>query len=99
MHPACRVYLGVAGDVFDVTDLGAHFYGPGAGYSVFAGRDSTRSLALGSLKQEDLERGGDVSGVDAKTVQEQHEFYSGKYKLVGVLAPTPTPSAAPAAGE
>jgi hypothetical protein len=83
-----RTLLGVAGRVYDVTDLGLHFYGPGAAYCQFAGRDATRSLALGSLKQEDLDLGGDVTGVDAKAVQDQHVFYSEKYgPAIGALAP------------
>ena len=83
-----RTLLGVAGHVYDVTDLGLQFYGPGAAYCMFAGRDATRSLALGSLAQEDLDLGGNVTGVDAKTVQDQHEFYAGKYgPAIGALAP------------
>lgn len=83
-----RILLGMAGDVFDVTDKGAHFYGPGAGYSVFAARDATRSLALGSMDEVDLARGGDVSDFNAEqrgAVAEQHAFYKGKYTLVGHL--------------
>jgi hypothetical protein len=90
-----RTLLGVHGNVYDVTALGLQYYGPGATYCQFAGRDATRSLALGSLKEEDLARGGDVSGVDAEQVQQQHKFYLEKYgPPVGKL---PSPSAAAAA--
>ena len=85
-----RTLLGVAGNVLDVTEQGLRFYGPGAGYCQFAGRDATRSLALGSLAQADLARGGDVAGVEARLVREQHDFYVGKYEVVGKLLPTPT---------
>jgi membrane-associated progesterone receptor component len=91
MHPACRVYLGVAGDVFDVTDLGAHFYGPGAGYALFAGRDSTRALSLGSLSPADVHswRLDDFDEQKRAAVRDQHVFYSGKYPKVGVLVDDP----------
>jgi hypothetical protein len=81
------ILLGVAGFVFDVTEKGAQFYGPGAGYSLFAGRDSTRALVLGSLSAEDVELGCDVTDVDAAKVSEQRAFYRGKYETVGVLLP------------
>jgi hypothetical protein len=54
--------LGVCGAVYDVTALGARFYGPGNAYALFAGRDATRALALGSTDAADVARGGDVDG-------------------------------------
>ena len=82
-----RVTLGVCSRVYDVTELGGHFYGPGKGYSIFAGKDATRALALGSLGEDELARGGDVSGIDDATVQSQCEFYNTKYgPPIGVLA-------------
>jgi len=74
-----RTLLGVSGLVFDVTDKGTVYYGPGAAYCLFAGRDATRSLALGSLLSEDLALGGDVTGVDPHLVQDQLAFYLEKY--------------------
>ena len=53
--------LAINHEVFDVTE-GARFYEPGAGYHQFAGRDSTRALALGSLEKADLT--DDVSDFD-----------------------------------
>lgn len=87
-----RVTLGVCSRVYDVTDLGGRFYGPGKGYSIFAGKDATRALALGSLEEDELARGGDVSGIDDATVQSQCEFYDTKYgPPIGALATiTPT---------
>lgn len=81
-----NILLAVNGDVFDVTELGSVFYGPGAGYSLFAGHDATRALTLGSLDQEDLAKGGDCSDFNEARLGElrgQHEFYLGKYVLVG----------------
>ena len=90
-----RTLLGVAGNVYDVTEKGLAFYGPGAGYCLFAGHDATRSLALGSLKEEDLAMGGDVAGVPPADVLEQGRFYSEKYgPPVGKLLPQP-PTALP----
>lgn len=76
------ILLAINGDVFDVTERGAVFYGPGAGYSMFAGRDATRSLTLGSLTTEDLELRGDCGDFSPERVAElkaQWEFYKGKY--------------------
>jgi len=82
-----RTLLGVAGFVFDVTEKGLNYYGVGASYCLFAGRDATRSLSLGSLTQEDLALGGDVTDVPPETVLEQYNFYNGKYgPAVGKLA-------------
>jgi len=74
-----RVLLAVNNFVYDVTELGLVFYGPKAGYCLFSGHDATRSLALGSLKQEDLDRAWDIEGVDKEAVEEQHKFYFNKY--------------------
>lgn len=86
--PGLPLLLAIDGDVFDVTDKGYHFYGPGMGYSVFVGRDSSRALALGSLLQADIDAGGDVSDFtddQRRALQEQHDFYRGKYVLYGRL--------------
>ena len=42
------VYIVIMGQVFDVTK-GRHHYEPGAGYSVFAGQDATRSFVSGFI--------------------------------------------------
>lgn len=39
--------LGILGRVYDVTDGGDRYYGPGAAYGIFAGRDVTYALATG----------------------------------------------------
>ena len=96
--PGCRVLLGVAGFVYDVTEKGSVHYAPGSGYCLFAGRDATRSLALGSLSGEDLEKGGWVEDIDAATVSDQAKFYNEKYgPPIGALPPpTPPPTPPPA---
>lgn len=89
--PSSRIYLGMNGDVFDVTDLGGQFYGPGASYSVFAGRESTRALSLGSLEPRDINdwRIDDFTEAQMGSLKEQHEFYLGKYPKVGVIVGSP----------
>ena len=74
-----RITLGVCARVYDVTELGSRFYGPGKGYSIFAGKEVTRALALGSLEVSDVALGGDVSGIDDESVKTQCEFYNTKY--------------------
>jgi hypothetical protein len=41
------ILVGACGLVFDVTNGGRAHYGPGAPYSIFAGRDASRALATG----------------------------------------------------
>jgi predicted heme/steroid binding protein len=83
------ILLGMAGDVYDVTEKGRQFYGKGAPYNVFAGRDSTRALTLGTLDGDDVERAGDTSDFTPQQLgmlDEQKKFYAEKYPRVGVLA-------------
>jgi len=53
--PSRPLYLAIKGVVFDVT-AGEKFYGPGKAYSKFAGRDITRSTAMFSTSERDLDR-------------------------------------------
>lgn len=49
---------------------------------------STRALSLGSLEEDDVAKGGDVSDfteAQRKMVADQHEFYLGKYPRVGKI--------------
>ena len=51
--PTLPLLLSINHEVFDVTS-GSRFYGPGAHYHVFAGKDSTRAFSLSSLKEQVL---------------------------------------------
>lgn len=47
------IYLAIIGHVYDVTK-GRAYYGPGAGYAGFAGRDGTRAYVSGNFTKEGL---------------------------------------------
>jgi predicted heme/steroid binding protein len=89
--PDKPLLLAIGGDVYDVKEKGFHFYGPGMGYSQFAGRDAGRALALGSLDMKDVDnwRIDDFSPAQRKAYKEQMEFYRNKYPHVGKLRPEP----------
>eukprot|EP00041_Stephanoeca_diplocostata_P005736 m.67303 g.67303 ORF g.67303 m.67303 type:complete len:506 (+) comp15972_c0_seq1:147-1664(+) len=82
-----RIYVAVRGTVFDVTDKGKDFYGPGAGYSVLAGHDATQNLSKMSLERSDLDcpsyvpvdddEQSAIDGWDAK--------FRSKYPIVGKI--------------
>ena len=60
------LWLAIDGVVLDVSGPeGQRFYAPGQDYAVFAGTDSTRALALGTLDDEDVARMG-VSSESAR---------------------------------
>jgi membrane-associated progesterone receptor component len=85
------LWLAIDGVVLDVSGPeGQRFYAPGQDYAVFAGTDSTRALALGTLDDEDVARGDDVSDFDdwqRKELKGRILFYLEKYPAVGKLAP------------
>ena len=47
-HPQRPLWIGVIGEVFDVTS-GARFYGPDGGYKGFAGKDGSRAFKTGEF--------------------------------------------------
>lgn len=80
-NPLGRIFLSVGGIVFDVTDKGFGFYGPGMSYHCFAGRAASRALTLGETEGPDLELGDDVEDFTEQQIKDlrvQVEFYSGK---------------------
>ncbi len=86
------LWLAVDGVVLDVSGAeGRRFYAPGKDYSVFAGKDCTRALALGSLADEDLARCdvqaccADFDASQRHELAERITFYLEKYPAVGVL--------------
>lgn len=83
-----KIYVGVARRVFDVS-RGRGFYGPGGPYHVFAGRDATRALAVGSTTEADvLARPGDTSGLTTGQQMKLEDWlatFEQKYPVVAVL--------------
>jgi membrane-associated progesterone receptor component len=83
------IYVGVGRKVFDVSFGGGAFYGPGGGYSRFAGRDVSRALAKMSFAPEDLEN-TTTDDLDEKQRQTLHDWVvtfeeKKKYPVVGRL--------------
>ncbi|KAF3245053.1 hypothetical protein TWF192_007576 [Orbilia oligospora] len=90
--PALPIYLSINRTIYDVSE-GRNKYGPGAGYSFFAGRDASRAYITGDFKN-DLT--WDVSGIDEERVQKAlgHwvNFFANHdtYTFVGYLVRDPT---------
>jgi len=82
------LYLALLGVVYDVSG-GSQYYGPGGGYSFFAGKDASRAFVTGQFSEEGLI--DDVSGLshgDYTGLEEWQQFYEKDYKRVGLLAGT-----------
>ncbi|XP_062215765.1 membrane steroid-binding protein 1-like [Phragmites australis] len=84
--PAKQILIAIRGQVYDVS-RGRLFYGPQGPYSLFAGRDATRALALMSFDHNDLT--GDLEGLspdDLEVLQDWEEKFKERYPRVGHLA-------------
>lgn len=87
------IYVGLVGDVYDVTQA-RNYYGPGATYHLFAGRDSSRAMAKLSFEEVDLSN-PDISRINPfeKDALDDwvHKFkYYKQYPIVGRLSTPPT---------
>ena len=81
------IYLAVLGEVYDVTE-GVGYYGPGQGYSCFAGRDGSRAFVTGNFTKEGAR--ADLEGLTPSEVEgvvHWRDFYrkEEKYKYLGKL--------------
>lgn len=84
--PAKQILIAIRGQVYDVS-RGRLFYGPQGPYSLFAGRDATRALALMSFDPNDLT--GDLDGLspdELEVLQDWEEKFKERYPRVGHLA-------------
>ncbi|KAK3147392.1 hypothetical protein QOZ80_3BG0281810 [Eleusine coracana subsp. coracana] len=93
--PAKQILIAIRGQVYDVS-RGRLFYGPQGPYSLFAGRDATRALALMSFDPNDLT--GDLEGLspdDLEVLQDWEDKFKERYLRVGRLATDGNQNAAP----
>lgn len=87
---AAPLWLAVRGRVYDVT-RGANFYGPGAPYHKFVGKDATRAFGTGCTEPDCLI--ASLAGLDEHQLREADrwvEYYAlhDKYAFVGTLHDT-----------
>ncbi|KAL9658603.1 hypothetical protein ABK040_006140 [Willaertia magna] len=80
-----KIFVSVKGKVFDVT--GSGFYGQGEAYSIFAGHDASKALALSELQAKHLDV-MDISDLLPHQISNLDEMFSHlemKYSTVGWL--------------
>lgn len=81
------IWLSVLGEVYDVSK-GEKFYGVGAGYSFFAGRDASPCFATGKFDEDGLKASfDDIPVSQLQSIEGWRKFYQGKdkYPFIGVL--------------
>ncbi|KAL5209074.1 hypothetical protein ABZP36_004697 [Zizania latifolia] len=84
--PSKPILIAIRGQVYDIS-RGRLFYGPQGPYSLFAGRDATRALALMSFDPIDLT--GDLVGLgpdELEVLQDWEDKFKERYPRVGHLA-------------
>ncbi|KAG8063582.1 hypothetical protein GUJ93_ZPchr0003g18587 [Zizania palustris] len=84
--PSKPILIAIRGQVYDVS-RGRLFYGPQGPYSLFAGRDASRALALMSFDPIDLT--GDLEGIgpdEIEVLQDWEDKFKERYPRVGHLA-------------
>jgi predicted heme/steroid binding protein len=82
------LYLAFLGVVYDVSK-GAKHYGPGGGYSFFAGKDASRAFITGEFNEDGLV--DDVQGLEVSSfggIREWSQFYEKDYKRIGRVVGT-----------
>ncbi|CAH1762405.1 3720_t:CDS:2 [Entrophospora sp. SA101] len=79
------IYVAIKGTIFDVTTK-RESYGPGGSYNVFAGKDASKALGMGSLQPEDVI--ADYSSLDdkqLKVLEDWFEYFKKRYNIIGKL--------------
>nr|CAG8440260.1 9753_t:CDS:2 [Entrophospora candida] len=76
------IYVAIKGTIFDVTTK-RESYGPGGSYHVFAGKDASKALGMGSLQPEDVI--ADYSSLDDKQLKVLEDCKDDKEFMLEVL--------------
>ncbi|EFN57115.1 hypothetical protein CHLNCDRAFT_34937 [Chlorella variabilis] len=86
--PMRPLLLAVRGRVFDVT-TGRAFYGPGAGYHLFAGREVARALAKVAVEEEECTDNLEgLSKAELESLADWERTFESKYEVVGRVSAT-----------
>ncbi|XP_076676109.1 membrane steroid binding protein [Andrena cerasifolii] len=87
--PDERLLVAVNGSVYDCSIRGARFYGPGAPYAAFGGRDASRALATFSIpatkEETEYDDLSDLNTEEMNSIKEWEEQFKEKYDYVGKL--------------
>jgi len=67
------------------------FYGPGAAYGVFAGKDASRGLATMEIEYKGADI-SDLSGSQQVTLDEWAQKFESKYPIVGRIVDSSEPN-------
>ena len=79
--------------ILDVSEGALDYYGPGAPYHVFTGRDCSRAFSLTTLKPEHLHADmTDATREEWAVLDDWAEKLSAKYPVVGTLIPEAKPA-------
>ncbi|KAI9228303.1 MAG: cytochrome b5 [Piptocephalis tieghemiana] len=83
-----EMWVGIKGTLFDVT-ANPSTYGPGKGYHLFVGKDSSRALGKSSLKAEDCtDDCSDFTPEQQETLDKWFAFFQKRYNIVGKIVKT-----------
>lgn len=85
------IYIGVGGNVFDMSFGGVSFYGPGGPYHKLAGRNASRALATMKLDDEAFVNANQLNDLTEKQIKTMNDwsktFTERKmYPIVGKMA-------------
>ncbi|KAJ4959367.1 hypothetical protein NE237_026478 [Protea cynaroides] len=81
------IYVAIKGRIFDVS-TGKNFYGPGAAYCMFAGKDASRALAKMSKNEEDVCASLDgLSEKEMAVLNDWEKKFEAKYPVGSIVQP------------
>jgi len=80
------IWVAIKGLVFDVSAK-PDMYGPGGSYHIFAGKDGSRALALGSLTAENaVPQYSDLGPAELKVLEDWLVFFQKRYPQIGKVS-------------